>query len=187
MPRRSDNVSPSLPPPWGQCHSPHPPRVFSDSVMTVIPLFAISFWLLFTPCHVKFIHIELVAQILPNVNLQSKRMTRPSLSFEPRISGYVLLWELKSLPAHWWHCLSSKERKAGFPLWARWCVTWSCEDSPMESSALEGQACWSQTPLTWGEQSPVSSAALRTSFCRYLSASWSDISAICNRASGTPC
>ena len=49
---------------------------------------------------VKCIHIELVAQILPDVNLQSKRVTRPSLSFEPRISGSVLLQEMKSpLPA----------------------------------------------------------------------------------------
>ena len=91
----------SLPPPWGQCHSHHPPSSFFRFCYDCYsPLHNIILTSFHSVSLVKCIHIELVAQILPDVNLQSKRVTRPSLSFEPRISGSVLLQEMKSpLPA----------------------------------------------------------------------------------------
>ena len=69
MPSRSDTKSPSLPPPRDSGtdtlrNSYYPLRSFSDSVMTIIPSFEMSSWLLFTGCHVsEFIRVELVVKV----------------------------------------------------------------------------------------------------------------------------
>ena len=71
-------MSPSPPAPWGQRHSHHPPRGFfrfcHDCYSPLCNIILTSFH---SVSHVKFIHIELAAQVLPDVNLQLKGMTRP--------------------------------------------------------------------------------------------------------------